>query len=308
MTGSKRRLVLCRAALALAAIMLTRRRRARERRAPYGMDALMLETQVRESIERRINPLLEQMAPGQAELKYVDVRVGRPTAQPGTSEPGFEDTAPGAAFVAEKAEVSLVLDAKLPAPFRKDLKNLIKNRLDSLAVPIDIKESVIAFPTPRPQPTVPPEIPFRYPPMPQMPAQQPQVGAVVAAHLPTEPTPAARRERDRAWALLAGDPFPRHVRADLRPGGRAVGARDPPPVEERRSADRHRRGRGRDEEAGAHRGGGCRRSPARGAARAARGPRSRTAGDERAAPRESDREGRRGSRAGGTDGGGGPAR
>jgi hypothetical protein len=189
MARSRRTRVLFAAGLPLAAVLLTATAARAERRAPYGVDALMLETQVRESIERRINPLLEQMAPGQAELKYVDVRVGRPTAQPGTSEPGFEDTAPGAAFVAEKAEVSLVLDAKLPAPFRKDLKNLIKNRLDSLAVPIDIKESVIAFPTPRPQPTVPPEIPFRYPPMPQMPAQQPQVGAVVAAHLPTEPTP-----------------------------------------------------------------------------------------------------------------------
>ena len=96
---------------------------------------------MRETIERRIAPLLEQMAPGQAELKYVDVRVNRPTALPAGASPGFEEMAPGAEFVAEKAEVSLVLDSKLPPPFRKDLKNLIKNRLEGLAVPIDIGES-----------------------------------------------------------------------------------------------------------------------------------------------------------------------
>ena len=164
--------VLLAASLALAATVLTVTTARADRRPPYGMDAILLETQVRETIERRIVPLLEQMAPGQAELKYVDVRVNRPTALPAGASPGFEEMAPGAEFVAEKAEVSLVLDSKLPPPFRKDLKNLIKNRLEGLAVPIEIRESVIAFPTPRPQPTTPPEMPFRYPPMPQM--QQPQ--------------------------------------------------------------------------------------------------------------------------------------
>ena len=80
------------------------------------------------------------------------------TALPAGASPGFEETAPGAEFVAEKAEVSLVFDAKLPPPFRKDLKNLIKNRMEGLAVPVDLHETVIAFPTPRPQPTTPPEL------------------------------------------------------------------------------------------------------------------------------------------------------
>jgi flagellar motor switch protein FliG len=185
MTRSKRRLVLPAAALALAATMLTAAGARAERRPPYGMDAVLLEAQVRESIERRITPLLEQMAPGQAELKYVDVRVTKPTALPATASPGFEETAPGAEFVAEKAEVALTLDQKLPAPFRKDLKNLIKNRLDGLSVPIDIKETVIPFPTPRIQPTPPPEMPFRYPPMPQQQQQQPTPAPV--AQQPTPP-------------------------------------------------------------------------------------------------------------------------
>jgi flagellar motor switch protein FliG len=186
MTRSKRRLVLPAAAMALTAIVLTAATARADRRPPYGMDSILLESQVRESIERRITPLLEQMAPGQAELKYVDVRVTRPTALPAGASPGFEENAPGAEFVAERAEVSLTLDAKLPPPFRKDLKNLIKNRLEGLSVPVDIKETVIPFPTPRPQPTTPPEMPFRYPPMPQM--QQPPQAPASQTPPPAAPT------------------------------------------------------------------------------------------------------------------------
>ena len=187
MTRSRRRLVLSAAALALAGGALTGGTARADRRPPFGVDAAMLEAQVRENIERRINPLLEQMAPGQAELKYVDVRVTRPTALAPGAAPGFEEMAPGTEFVAEKADVALTLDAKLPPPFRKDLKNLIKNRLESLALPVDIHETVIPFPTPRPQPTTPPEMPFRYPPMPQMPAQPQNAAAPAPAPPPTAP-------------------------------------------------------------------------------------------------------------------------
>jgi flagellar motor switch protein FliG len=188
------------AGLALAATALTVTTARADRRPPYGMDAILLETQVRETIERRITPLLEQMAPGQAELKYVDVRVNRPTALPAGASPGFEEMAPGAEFVAEKAEVSLVLDSKLPAPFRKDLKNLIKNRLEGLAVPIEIRESVIPFPTPRPQPTPPPEMPFRYPPMPQMQQPPPQQAAPA-------PAPASTAQPADASGVARGIPM-----------------------------------------------------------------------------------------------------
>jgi flagellar motor switch protein FliG len=189
--STRRRFVFPAAALALAASVLAAGTARADRRPPYGVDAVMLEAQVRENIERQIKPLLEQMAPGQAELKYVDVRVNRPTALPAGASPGFEETAPGAEFVAEKADVALTLDSKLPVPFRKDLKNLIKNRLESIAVPIDIHETVIPFPTPRPQPTTPPEIPFRYPPMPQMPAPQPTAAAPTPAPAPPQPPPEA---------------------------------------------------------------------------------------------------------------------
>src|SRR5215831_12623886 len=108
----KGRFVLPAAAMALTGVVLAAATAHADRRPPYGMDAAMLEAQVRENIERRITPLLEQMAPGQAELKYVDVRVTRPTALPAGAAPGFEDTGPGE-FIAEKAEVALTLDSKL---------------------------------------------------------------------------------------------------------------------------------------------------------------------------------------------------
>jgi len=203
MTGSKRQLVLSSVALAVAASTLVATTARADRRPPYGMDAILLESQVRETIERRITPLLEQMAPGQAELKYVDVRVTRPTALPAGASPGFEEMAPGAEFVAEKAEVSLVLDAKLPPPFRKDLKNLIKNRLEGLAVPIEIKESVIPFPTPRPQPTAGPEpYPFRFPPMPQQQQQQPAPAPVAAPPAPTPPPEATAPRGFPTWLAI----------------------------------------------------------------------------------------------------------
>jgi len=203
MTGSKRQLVLSSVAVAIAASTLVATTARADRRPPYGMDAILLESQVRETIERRITPLLEQMAPGQAELKYVDVRVTRPTALPAGASPGFEEMAPGAEFVAEKAEVSLVLDAKLPPPFRKDLKNLIKNRLEGLAVPIEIKESVIPFPTPRPQPTAGPEpYPFRFPPMPQQQQQQPAPAPVAAPPAPTPPPEATAPRGFPTWLAI----------------------------------------------------------------------------------------------------------
>jgi flagellar motor switch protein FliG len=166
-----------------------------ERRAPYGNDAQMLETRVREEIERRVNPLLEQTAPGQAELKYVDVRVTRPSALPSGAAPGFEELTPGTEFVAEKADVQLVFDAKLPTPFRRDLKNLIKNRLDAIAVPIEIHETVIPFPTPRPQPVTREPLPY----YPQPPQPQPQPAAQTA------PAPAAATPPPQPPA----DPAPR---------------------------------------------------------------------------------------------------
>ena len=166
-----------------------------DRRPPFGNDPGMLETRVREDVERRVVPLLEQMAPGQADLTYVDVRVNRPTALATGSNPGFEDLGPGADFVAERIEVNLQLDSKLPAPFRKDLKALVKGRLESLAVPVDIKEHVMAYPTPRPQPQAPREQAPYYPPLPAPQAAPP---APAAAATPPVP-PAAKPPEPAGW-------------------------------------------------------------------------------------------------------------
>jgi flagellar motor switch protein FliG len=172
-----------------------------ERRPPFGNDAAMLESRVREDIERRIVPLLAEMAPGQAELKYVDVRVARPTALPAGAAPGFEELTPGTEFVAEKAEVALVLDSKLPPPFRKDLKNLIKNRLDGLAVPVELKETVILFPTPRPQPQAPREMPFSYPPIPQLQPQPAPAAAAAPVPAPAAPPKPEPQPGGLPWGL-----------------------------------------------------------------------------------------------------------
>jgi flagellar motor switch protein FliG len=159
-----------------------------ERRPPFGNDAQLLEANVRDQVQRRIGPVLEEMAPGQAELKYVDVRVNRPTALPAGAAPGFEELTPGTEFVAERVEVAVTLDSKLPAQFRKDLKNLLKSKLDVLDVPVEITESVIAFPTPRPQPQQREMSPYAYPPPPQ-PAPQREREQPAPQPYPVAPPP-----------------------------------------------------------------------------------------------------------------------
>ena len=192
MTTGKRGAAPLAAIAGIALVLLAPVAARADRRPPFGNDAGMLETRVREDVERRIAPLLEQMAPGQADLSYVDVRVNRPTALATGTNPGFEDLGPGADFVAERIEINLQLDSKLPAPFRKELKALIAGKLESLAVPVDIKERVLAYPTPRPQPPSPREpLPF-YPPQPP-----PQAAAPSPAPAPTAamaPTPARPAE------------------------------------------------------------------------------------------------------------------
>jgi flagellar motor switch protein FliG len=187
-------------ALAAAAATTLAPARARaDRRPPYGNDPGMLETRVREDVERRISPLLEQMAPGQADLGYVDVRVNRPTALATGSNPGFEDLGPGADYVAERIEINLQLDSKLPADFRNNLKALVKGKLESLSVPIDIKEHVFAYPTPRPQPPPQREPPPYYPqpPQPQAAPQQPTPAPQPA------PPPPPRAPEPTGWPTWA---------------------------------------------------------------------------------------------------------
>ena len=180
------------AALALVTLLAAGSARA-ERRPPFGNDAQLLEANVRDQVQRRIGPVLEEMAPGQAELKYVDVRVNRPTALPAGAAPGFEELTPGTEFVAERVEVAVTLDAKLPPQFRKDLKNLLKSKLEMLDVPVEITESVIAFPTPRPQPQQREMAPYPYPPPQPAPQRErePPAPQPYPAAMPPQPAPAA---------------------------------------------------------------------------------------------------------------------
>jgi flagellar motor switch protein FliG len=179
------------AAVALVTLLATVSDARAERRPPFGNDAQLLEANVRDQVTRRIAPVLEEMAPGQAELKYVDVRVNRPTALPAGAAPGFEELTPGTEFVAERVEVAVTLDSKLPPQFRKDLKNLLKSKLDMLDVPVEITESVIAFPTPRPQPQQREMSPYGYPPPPPQPAPQREREQPAAPLYPVAPPPPA---------------------------------------------------------------------------------------------------------------------
>ena len=263
------------AAGALAAAWRWRRARSRattaraERRPPYGMDADPAgDAGARGPSSAASRPLLEQMAPGQAELKYVDVRVNRPTALPAGASPGFEEMAPGAEFVAEKAEVSLVLDSKLPPPFRKDLKNLIKNRLEGLAVPVEIRESGDPLPDaaaaaddaaecrsairrcPRCSSRRPPQAP---------PTRAARGRATRAGRRPRRAAiPSGSRSCSACWRVLIGAFVGGAVRAAAprRAGAKRAGGRPTRPGRRRRPPRRRRR------------------SPARGAARAARGSRA----------------------------------
>ena len=186
-------------AAAAATTMAPARARA-DRRPPFGNDPGMLETRVREDVERRISPLLEQMAPGQADLGYVDVRVNRPTALATGANPGFEDLGPGADYVAERIEINLQLDSKLPADFRNNLKALIKGKLESLSVPVDIKDHVFAYPTPRPQPPPQREPPPFYPPSPQ-PQAAPQQPTSAPQPAPQPPPRAPEPTGWPTWAV-----------------------------------------------------------------------------------------------------------
>jgi flagellar motor switch protein FliG len=135
------------------------------------------------------------MAPGQAELKYIDVRVAKAISAEAT--PGFDEQAPGQEFVVDHVEVALTLDSKLPPQFRKDLKNLIKSKLEMLSVPLEITESVIPFPTPRPQPQqreLPP-YPYPQPPPQSAPRTEPQPAPA------PQPPPVPREEAARGIPL-----------------------------------------------------------------------------------------------------------
>ncbi|HXU60604.1 MAG TPA: hypothetical protein VN962_02820, partial [Polyangia bacterium] len=114
----------------------------------------------------------------------------------------------GTEFVAERVEVALTLDAKLPPQFRKDLRGLIKARLEALDVPVEVTESVIPFPAPRPQPPAPrePPMPYPYAPPPAPPAPHAaQPAATPAPPPPVPPAPPAEpAARGVPWTFAVG--------------------------------------------------------------------------------------------------------
>ena len=133
--------VLLAAGLALAATALTVTTARADRRPPYGMDAILLETQVRETIERRITPLLEQMAPGQAELKYVDVRVNSADGAARRRVARLRGDGAGRGVRRREGRGLAGPRFQAAAAVPQGPQEFDKNRLEGLAVPIEIRES-----------------------------------------------------------------------------------------------------------------------------------------------------------------------
>lgn len=111
-----------------------------------------------------VTELFRQHCPDRCQLLEVkaDVEVGAPLAH---VQPGFEELSPAVRDVKPRSlDVSVLLDARLPAEFRRDLVALLKARLKPLPVPSAVRADVVAFPQPLP-PTTPPGLAPAPPPV-----------------------------------------------------------------------------------------------------------------------------------------------
>lgn len=129
---------------------------------------------VRSKLEKRAADLAEEVlalhCPDRCGLLGVraEVDAGDPIA---AVQPGFEELAPTVREVkARRVEVSVLLDARLPAAFRRDMTGLVQARLKALSVPAVVRTESVSFPVPLPpEPMVDelaPPLPAQPPPMP----------------------------------------------------------------------------------------------------------------------------------------------
>lgn len=81
-------------------------------------------------------------------------------------QPGFEELSPtNRELKARSVELTVLLDARLPADFRRDLVGLIKARLKSMPVAPSVRAETVAFPQPLAMP-MPPSLDRYEPPAP----------------------------------------------------------------------------------------------------------------------------------------------
>lgn len=96
-----------------------------------------------------------------------EVDVGAPLAH---VQPGFEELSPAVREVRVRGvEVQLLIDARLPAEFRRDFVGLVKARLKALPVTTSVRAETVPFP----QPVLAPVPPGLSPPAPAPPPPEP---------------------------------------------------------------------------------------------------------------------------------------
>lgn len=127
-----------------------------------------------------------------------EVDVGAPLAH---VQPGFEELSPSVRDVRVRSvEVQLLVDARLPAEFRRDFVGLVKARLKALPVTTSVRAETVPFP----QPVLAPAPPGLSTPAPAPPPVEPAKEAPPPEPAPFEPTQAfLQRLIDASPWLLA---------------------------------------------------------------------------------------------------------
>lgn len=127
-----------------------------------------------------------------------EVDVGAPLAH---VQPGFEELSPSVRDVRVRSvEVQLLVDARLPAEFRRDFVGLVKARLKALPVTTSVRAETVPFP----QPVLAPAPPGLATPAPAPPPVEPAKEAPPPAPAPFDPTQAfLQRLIDASPWLLA---------------------------------------------------------------------------------------------------------
>lgn len=142
---------------------------------------------------RVTNEALREHCPGRCELLEVraEVQDGPLVAH---VAPGFEELAPDTRAVrARSLDVLLLLDARLPAEFRRDLVTMVRARLRQLPAPATVRADVVAFPKPLP-PETPPALADPKPPEPALAKEEEPMPP--AAEPPLPPPTLAQRVLD----------------------------------------------------------------------------------------------------------------